>query len=100
MGQDAFRYIDRLTAGGEFFDIIFADPPYAGSTAGRIVEAVVRARRPLCVSLVVEHGKPLDAGEEGVPAPDRTRRFGQTRVSYFEIGKTGETKGKEGGLRE
>lgn len=100
VGQDVFRYIDRLASGDEFFDIIFADPPYAGATASRIVEAIVRARRALCARLVVEHGEPLDAPEEGVPVSGRTRRFGQTRVTYFEIRGTGETKGKEGGPRE
>jgi len=100
VGQDVFKFITRLEAGGEFFDIIFADPPYAGATAGRIVQAVAGAKRAVCGQLVVEHGEPLGTGESGMPAPIKSKRFGQTRVSYFEFQKNGKTRGKEGGPLE
>jgi 16S rRNA (guanine966-N2)-methyltransferase len=100
LGHDAFRFLDRLKAGGEFFDIIFADPPYAGATAQRVVEAVMNAGRAVCRQLVVEHGEPIKAGEDGPLGLHKEKRFGQTRVSYFKNGAERETEGKEGGPRE
>lgn len=83
LGHDVFRFIDRLEAGGEFFDIIFADPPYAGATAQRVVDGIDGAGRAVCRQLVVEHWDPLRAGEGGLLELNKTKRFGQTRVSYF-----------------
>jgi 16S rRNA (guanine966-N2)-methyltransferase len=100
VGQDAFRFIERLEAGDEFFDIIFADPPYAGPTAQRVVGAIMGARRAVCGQLVMEHGEPLEVVEGGVLGLHKSRRFGQTRVSYFKTGIAGETEAKEGGPRE
>ena len=99
VGQDVFRFIRRLEAGDGRFDIIFADPPYAGSTARKVVDAVMDAKRRLCAKLVVEHGEQLGA-EGDIRAPHRSRRFGQTRVTYIDIGNEGEADGKEGGPRE
>ena len=83
LGHDVFRFIDRLEAGDEFFDIIFVDPPYAGTTAQRVVDSIDGARRAVCRQLVVEHGDQLRAGEGGLLELHKTKRFGQTRVSYF-----------------
>ena len=96
-GYDVFRYIDRLVSGDEFFDIVFADPPYAGATARRVLEAIAGAGREICRWLVIEHGEPLGTAGGGVLVPERTKRFGQTLVSYFSRGATMETKGEEGG---
>ena len=97
VGHDVFRFIGRLAAGEETFDIIFADPPYAGNTARRILEAVSGAGRPLCRRFVLEHGEPIEEAEGGLMRLERTRKFGQTRVSYYDSGKVMETEGKEGG---
>jgi len=99
VGQDVFRFIQRLEKVDERFNIIFADPPYAGATARRVVDAVLKAKRRLCGTLVVEHGEPLGA-EGDIRAPHRSRRFGQTRVTYIDMGNGGEAEGKEGGPRE
>lgn len=91
VGQDVFRYIARLAAGGEFFDIIFADPPYAGKTAQRVVEAIAGAGREICRWLVVEHGESLEPEDVGRFELDKTKRFGQTLVAYFRADTSGET---------
>jgi 16S rRNA (guanine966-N2)-methyltransferase len=100
VGYDAFRFIDRLGAGEEFFDIVFADPPYAGKTARRVLEAMAGAERALCRLLVLEHGEAFEEVVGGLLKLDKTKRFGQTRVSYFDVGTMMETEGKEGGPRE
>ena len=100
LGHDAFRFIDRLVAGEDYFDIIFADPPYAGATAQRITEAIMGAGRRICRQLIVEHGEPLTAGKGGPLQLHKTKRFGQTRISYFNESIAKETEGKEGGPRE
>ena len=97
VGQDVFRFVERLEAGGESFDVIFADPPYAGSAAKRILEAVTGAGRTLCRRFVLEHGEPIEVAGGGLMGLDRTRRFGQTRVSYYDVGTIMESEGEEGG---
>ncbi len=100
IGYDAFRFVERLETGKESFDIVFADPPYAGSAAGRVLEALNGAKRAFCRRFVLEHGEPLGVSGGGLLRLDRTRRFGQTRISYFDVGLTMETEDKEGGPRE
>jgi 16S rRNA (guanine966-N2)-methyltransferase len=100
VGYDAFRFIDRLGAGEESFDIVFADPPYAGSTARRVLEAITAAGRLVCRQLVLEHGEPLGVLEGGRLRLEKTKRFGQTRISYFDSGTRSEMEDKEGGPRE
>lgn len=90
-GYDVFRYIDRLKHGEASFDIIFADPPYAGSTARRVIEAIAGAERAICRRLVIEHGQSLDRIGEGWLEMEKTKRFGQTTVTYFKAGSAGET---------
>ena len=99
LGHDVFRFVDRLKKGIEFFDIIFADPPYAGATAQRIVEAIMGAGREVCRQLVVEHGEPITVGEGGPLELHKMKRFGQTRISYFKAVTKGESEGKVGGPR-
>jgi 16S rRNA (guanine966-N2)-methyltransferase len=93
---DALRYVERAARTGLFFDIIVADPPYEGSAAQRVVDAVSRAAPPICRLLVLEHGHPVFTPEGGSVELLKTRRFGQTTVSYFRCGKEvtdGEGKG-------
>jgi 16S rRNA (guanine(966)-N(2))-methyltransferase RsmD len=86
---DALRYIERAAAGAVFFDVIFADPPYAAKTAAQQVVDVVGAAggAALCRVLVIEHGNPVFAKEGGSLELAKARRFGQTTVSYFRYRK-------------
>ena len=82
---DAWRALARLAAAGLRFDVIYADPPYAGDLAGRTVTAVAAARLlgPGGILLVEHHHK--------VPVPDlvgslgrlRTLRHGETAVTLY-----------------
>lgn len=84
-GHDAFRFLERLIAGDDVFDIIFADPPYGGNTAQRVVDLVEGAKRAICGLLVVEHGEAIFHRDGGLLEQLRTRKFGQTMVTYFKM---------------
>jgi 16S rRNA (guanine966-N2)-methyltransferase len=81
--HDAFRFLGRIIGGDDFFDIIFADPPYGGKAAQRVVDMVAGAERPICTLLVVEHGEAVFHDAGGILERLRTRKFGQTTVTYF-----------------
>ncbi len=81
---DATRFLERLVRGKDSFDIIFADPPYAGDLSQRIVKIVEEGKHRICRLFIVEHGQPLFCGDTGMLEKVRTRKFGQTYVSYFQ----------------
>lgn len=82
---DAIRYLKKLAAREDAFDIIFADPPYAGNVAQKIVTLVESAERAICRLLVVEHGLAISHSERGMLERMQTRKFGQTYVTYFRL---------------
>jgi 16S rRNA (guanine966-N2)-methyltransferase len=69
---DALRFAQRLAPGG--YDLAFADPPYSGDAAERLV-ALFR-RRPFARILSVEHRADL-----ALPGDD-TRRYGDTALTF------------------
>jgi 16S rRNA (guanine(966)-N(2))-methyltransferase RsmD len=81
---DAVRALDRLSAAGESFSIVFLDPPYAAGAPAEILDrsaALVAAGGVL----VVEHGARV-AREIGPPAglrAGRRYRYGDSRLSVF-----------------
>ena len=87
---DAMRFLDRLIKGEEIFDLLFADPPYAGDLAQRIVARIEEGGRAICRLLVIEHDRPLFHRENGPLEPERTRKFGQTLVTYFRFAGGGD----------
>lgn len=96
---DAVRFLERSSAAGASFDVIYADPPYEGATAQKIVDVAAAAARPLCRLLVVEHGRPVSAGAGGSLAVEKTRQFGRTKVTYFRYRKEGAAdEGRDGTL--
>lgn len=87
---DAIRYLKKLAAGKDTFDIIFADPPYAGNLAQEVVALVERAGRTICRLLVIEHGSAVSHDEGGILERLQTRKFGQTYVTYYRSIRNGE----------
>ena len=69
---DALRFAQRLEPGA--YDLAFADPPYTGDAAERLV-ALFR-RRPFARILSVEHRADL-----ALPG-DHTRRYGDTALTF------------------
>jgi len=80
---DAMRFLRKLIKKKGFFDIIFADPPYASRCAQEIVRLLEEEETPVCRRLIIEHGNPLFHTEAGQLEKERTRKFGQTYVTYF-----------------
>jgi len=96
---DAMRFLERVVKTGAFFDIIFADPPYAGKVAQRIVDVIGGATGECCGTLVVEHGSPVFTKDGGSLELAKARDFGQTTVSYFGYRKeVGDGEGNGGSL--
>ncbi len=72
--EDAVRFIATLPAGA--YDVAFADPPYATSTALEIVERWLAV--PFAHVLGVEHSATAE-----FPVPGQTRRYGSTALTFF-----------------
>jgi 16S rRNA (guanine(966)-N(2))-methyltransferase RsmD len=81
--QDAMRFLDRLISKEEYYDIIFADPPYAGNLAQEVVARLDAAEVEVCGLLVVEHGEAVYLRSDTSLGLVRSRKFGQTTLSYF-----------------
>jgi len=82
--SDAIRALDRLSAAGESFSIVFLDPPYAAGAPPGILD---RSAALVAVGgvLVVEHGRRV-ARVVGAPAglrAGRRYRYGDSRLSVF-----------------
>ena len=69
---DALRFAERLQPGQ--YDVAFADPPYAGDHAARLV-ALFRAM-PFARVFAIEH-----AADRLIPGDD-TRRYGDSAVTF------------------
>lgn len=59
------------------WDLVLADPPYAGEAADRLVSTF--SDRPFASILCVEHASRVDFSIE----PDWQRRYGETTLSFF-----------------
>lgn len=81
---DAMRHLARLIRERRRFDIVFADPPYASALPAAVAAAVSEAETPFCRLLVTESGGPVPAPPGGALEEARTRKFGQTVITYFE----------------
>ena len=80
------RALARLGAAGRRFDVIYADPPYAGDLAGRAVTAVAGAGvlAPGGVLLVEHHHKVRVPEAAGGLRRRRAIRHGETAVTLYE----------------
>ncbi len=83
---DVGRTLGRLAAAGRRFDVIYADPPYAGDLAERTVAAVAAADvlAPGGVLLVERHHKVPVPEAAGTVGRRRTLRHGETCVTLYE----------------
>jgi 16S rRNA (guanine966-N2)-methyltransferase len=87
---DAMKYLERVIRSKKTFDIIFADPPYASSLSREIAVAISSAKRKVCDLLITESGEEYDIPPGGSLEKIRTRRFGQTIVTYLEYKEEGQ----------
>ncbi len=87
---DAMKYLERVIRSKKTFDIIFADPPYASSLSREIAVAISLAKRKVCDLLITESGEEYDIPPGGALEKVRTRKFGQTIVTYLEYKTEGQ----------
>lgn len=71
---DAFKFAQRLEP--HSYDLAFADPPYAGGHAARLVEVWLERRFARILS--VEH-----SARENLPATGDTRRYGSSAITFY-----------------
>lgn len=78
--DDALRFLDHCPAS---YDLIFADPPYAEETLYHEVLDRIERRKLLKKGgvLILEHDEHLELG--GRKGYQETRRFGNSRFSFF-----------------
>jgi 16S rRNA (guanine966-N2)-methyltransferase len=73
---DALRFIE--TVGETAFDVAFADPPYRKGLAAQVAERWREAR--FSRILAIEH-----EAVEAMPAGGRTRRYGDTALTFYRL---------------
>jgi len=86
--MDAARALNRLAALGERFDLVFLDPPYG---AGLVEDTLLRLGAGELLTLdsivVAQHfTKHVPPGRIGALAAYRSRRFGETTLTFFRPG--------------
>jgi 16S rRNA G966 N2-methylase RsmD len=82
---DVARALDRLAAEGERFGIVFLDPPYdpdlVTPTLARLGDGAVLA--PGALVIAQHFTKRAPSPRAGVLTEFRTRRFGETTLTFF-----------------
>ena len=83
--DDAARAVDVLATAGARFAVAFADPPYDSPRAGPALAILARGEclLPGAVVVVQHATKTPLPGEIGVLAPWKSRRFGETTLTFF-----------------
>lgn len=82
---DVARALARLAAEGERFDVVFLDPPYDGDLAAATLAALGggAVTAPAAVVVAQHFTKRAPAPAYGLLAASRTRRFGETTLTFF-----------------
>jgi 16S rRNA (guanine966-N2)-methyltransferase len=82
---DVLRELPALYRAGERFDVVFLDPPYEAGLAEATLEALGGGGLLLAEALVVvQHfTKRAPAATVGALAVFRTRRFGETTLTFY-----------------
>ena len=86
--MDAARALNRLAGAGERFDLVFLDPPYG---AGLVEDTLLRLGACSVLTLdaivVAQHfTKHVPPERFGALAAYRSRRFGETTLTFFRPG--------------
>jgi 16S rRNA (guanine966-N2)-methyltransferase len=82
---DVGRALALLAAEGTRFEVVFLDPPYATDQAARTLEALGRrgVLSPGAIVVAQHPTKRAPATEVGDLKAFRTRRFGETTLTFF-----------------
>lgn len=82
---DAARVVSDLAAAGERYAVVFLDPPYDSPRASAAIEAVAEGLvlMPGAVVVVQHRTKSPPSSRAGVLSLWKTRRFGETTLTFF-----------------
>jgi 16S rRNA (guanine966-N2)-methyltransferase len=91
--DDAVHAIGRLA--GERFDLVFLDPPYESDLAARALQALAESGVAAGALVVAQHmTKRPPPSQAGPLRAFRTRRFGETTLTFFRSGAYVPTSGR------
>jgi 16S rRNA (guanine966-N2)-methyltransferase len=87
--DDAGRALARLARDGEAFDVVFLDPPYESDQTAAVLAALGEGRltRPGAVVVAQHLTKRAPSSRAGILDAYRTRRFGETTLTFFRAGE-------------
>jgi 16S rRNA (guanine966-N2)-methyltransferase len=81
--RDAKQAVEQVLTEHGPFGIVFLDPPYDDASAARVAEAALSGRVVAAPGLLIlQHSR--KAPFQGLPEPQRTRRYGETVLSFYE----------------
>ncbi|OLB93190.1 MAG: 16S rRNA (guanine(966)-N(2))-methyltransferase RsmD [Candidatus Rokubacteria bacterium 13_1_40CM_68_15] len=88
LGEDVERALDRLVREGARFDVVFLDPPYESDLGDAALERVGAGRLAATGAVVIAQHltKRAPVVSAGALAAFRTRRFGETTLTFFRSG--------------
>ena len=86
--QDVARALEALARDGARFAVVFLDPPYASPDAAPALERLARGDclLPGAVVVIQHPTKTPPPAEPGVLRPWKSRRFGETTLTFFRGG--------------
>ncbi len=86
--QDVRRFLEKPKISRERFDIIFADPPYHLRLGNTVIRALSKQRflerRGI---FILKHGSAENLTETAELKLFRTKKMGETQLSFFEFGE-------------
>lgn len=84
LGEDVARALDRLVREGATFDVVFLDPPYESSLGDTALDRVGAGGLAAAGAVVIaQHLTKRPPVTAGALVPFRTRRFGETTLTFF-----------------
>jgi 16S rRNA (guanine(966)-N(2))-methyltransferase RsmD len=86
--EDTLRGLSRLAREAARFHLVFLDPPYEGDLAGPVLDALGAGHLLVAPGIVVAQHltKRPPAASTGPLGVYRTRRFGETTLTFFRPG--------------
>jgi len=84
LAEDVARALDRLVREGASFDVVFLDPPYESSLGDAALDHVGAGGLAAADGVVIaQHFTKRAPVIAGPLTPFRTRRFGETTLTFF-----------------
>jgi 16S rRNA (guanine966-N2)-methyltransferase len=81
--SDVFVYLEQGSLRDSAVNIVFADPPYGGDFAGRLLAHFHEESYADLQLFILEHRRGVDTPTLGLLEFSKTRRFGDTFLSFW-----------------